>query len=172
MWKQEKVEAQVETLRLVKDSVAVSGGLAWHIMSPPHVESKKVHDHSDMDLFVSPLYANDVISRLKTAGFNRCWSKYDGTQGFYRYEKTTLQSMPGESEEKRVKTLIDLFVENVPTINVSEFFVVDPPYLLRMYETKHASKECVAVKAATELIRRHINPVGRPELVGDFLCRP
>jgi len=69
MWKQEKLEAQIETVKLVKDKVVISGGLAWHFMSPPHVETKLIHDHKDVDLLVKPEHTNEVIAILKRAGF-------------------------------------------------------------------------------------------------------
>lgn len=166
MWKQEKVEAQLETLRLLQDIAAVSGGLAWHFMSPSHEEKKTVHDHSDMDIFVPPSKANDAISRLKSRGFMRYWTKYDGTPGFYRYGKTSETSMPGKDNYKRVKVLVDLFIEEIPTIQLKGFKVVEPSFLLSLYGHKHASKACTAVKAATLLIQRGINPVGRNELIG------
>ena len=158
MWKQEKLLAQLATVESVKWGVVVSGGLAWHIMSPPHIEDKHIHDHSDVDLFAIPERAGEVIEKLKEMGFRRYWTKYD-TANFFRYGRTV------QYEGKRVKVLIDLFIGAVPSRKVGGFRVVEPAYLLTLYETTHSSKNCVAVKAATRLVKNKIDPVGCKELV-------
>ena len=160
MWKQEKLEAQIETVEQIKDSCVISGGLAWHFMSPPHKENKYMHDHKDVDLFIFPNKFQDAISILKQYGFNRYWTKYDGTTpGFYRYGKTHMQ------EEKRVKVLLDLFIEDVPYIEIKGFKIVEPKYLLDLYYKTHSSKGCVAVVEARKLVARGIDPIGKKELI-------
>ena len=168
MWKTAKLEAQISAVEMVKDCVVVSGGLAWHFMSPEHEESKTIHDHKDVDLFVIPEKWPEVVSKLKANGFTRYFTKYDTTTpGFYRYGKTEEYRPEGRSFEvlPHVKVLLDLFLERVPTIIVGGFNVVGPTHLLSLYETTHSSKDCVSVKAAKILVSRGIDPVGRPELV-------
>lgn len=160
MWKQEKLETQIQAVELVKDKVVVSGGLAWHFMSPPHTETKLIHDHKDVDLFVAPKDTGKVIAKLKEAGFIRSWSKYDGSPGFYRYGQSI------ERKGKHVKVIIDLFVEKVPFIEVQGFKIVEPKKLLGYYKGPLQSSKCTAVKAASILVLRGINPVGRAELIG------
>jgi len=168
-WKQEKLYAQLIAVSAIKDYVVVSGGLAWHLMSPPHVEDKKIHDHSDVDLFVMPEHAQTVLSILKGIGFTRYWTKYDGLdKNFMRYGQTSEIPTEDTTKPKRVKVLLDLFIEKVPNRIVGGFSVITPEALLPMYETKHASKECIAVKAATILVARGIDPLGRDELIGDY----
>lgn len=58
-----------------------------------------------------------------------------------------------------------MFIEEIPTIQLGEFKIVEPRYLLSLYGRKHASKACTAVKAATLLVQRGISPVGRRELI-------
>ena len=165
-WKQEKLQAQLIAVESIKDYVVVSGGLAWHLMSPPHVENKTVHDHSDVDLFVFPEHAQTVFGILKSRGFVRLWTKYDGLdKNFIRFGLTSEIPTADPKTPKRVKVLLDLFIEKVPYRAVGGFNVITPEALLPMYETKHASKECVAVKAATILVARGIDPLGRPELI-------
>jgi hypothetical protein len=159
-WKQEKLLEQLDVAKALGNRVVVSGGLAWHIMSPPHVESKIVHDHSDIDLFAIPTYSAEVFTLLKDMGFNRYWTKY-ATKNFYRYGRTATRG------SKRVKILIDLFIEYVPYIVVDGFQVVEPAFLLELYKTTHSSKNCTAVKNATILVRKGIDPVGRMELIGE-----
>jgi len=159
-WKQEKLLAQLDTVKALGDLVVVSGGLAWHLMSPPHIEEKIIHDHSDVDLFAIPKTSNKVFGKLHMMGFNRYWTKY-ATENFYRYGKTA------DYEGKRVKVLIDLFIEEVPYIVIDGVYqVVDPKVLLTYYETTHSSKNCTAVKNATILVKKGIDPVGRYELIG------
>jgi hypothetical protein len=67
---------------------------------------------------------------------------------------------------KRVKVLIDLFIQEVPFIMVGRYQIVEPKFLLTLYETTHSSKNCTAVRNATMLVRKGTDPVGRPELIG------
>ncbi len=165
-WKQEKLQAQLITVEAVKEYVVISGGLAWHLMSPPHEEKKTVHDHSDVDLFVMPEHTQTVLSILKGRGFTRFWTKFDGLdKNFMRYGMTSEIPTLDPKKPKRVKVLLDLFIERVPYRAVGGFQVITPEALLPMYETKHASKECTAVKAATILVARGIDPLGRSELI-------
>lgn len=160
MWKQEKLESQLEVIRAVKDFVIVSGGLAWHLMSPPHTERKELHDHKDVDLFVFPKDTNEVIWKLKEQGLNRYWTKYDGkSKDFIRYGGTW------HKNGKWLKILIDLFSRDVPFIKIGEFRVLEPTYLLSLYGDIHLSTKCWAVQAAKILVARGISPVGRKELL-------
>lgn len=63
-----------------------------------------------------------------------------------------------------MKVLIDLFIGEVPSRRVHGLRVVEPSYLLTLYETTHSSKNCVAVKSATRLVKNGIDPVGCKEL--------
>ena len=160
MWKQEKLLAQIEEIRPIKDLCVISGGLAWHFMSPAHVESKYVHDHKDVDIFVFPDKFQEAVGIMKSRGFNRYWTKYDGiTPNFYRYGKTQ------KYDSKRVKILVDIFLEKVPYIEIDGFKIVEPKHLLTYYKTVHTSGGCIAVREARILVARGINPVGREELI-------
>ncbi len=170
MWKQDKLDAQLATVAAVADKVVVSGGLAWHLMSPPHAEAKHLHDHKDVDLFVVPERFAETIAVLKGLGFNRYWTKYDGrTPGFYRYGKSEIRPEDRDKppdRQRHVKVLLDLFVAAVPSIEVGGLRVVEPKHLLGLYRSVHLSGACSAVKAAAVLIARGLDPVGRAELLG------
>jgi hypothetical protein len=113
-----------------------------------------------VDLFVIPDKFDVVVSTLKERGFTRYWTKYDGkTPNFYRYGLTS------EVGGKRVKVLMDLFLEDIPFIVIDGFKVTEPKYLLSLYGGTHASSDCMAVREASILIARGIDPVGRVELV-------
>lgn len=161
MWKQEKLLAQLDVVDKLRPWVIVSGGLAWHLMSVPHVERKIVHDHSDIDLFAIPEHSAEVIAKLKAMGFRRYWTKYT-TPDFYRYGKTA------NYNGKRVKVLIDLFIGEPPSHKVGEYSVVDTEHLLSLYQSTHSSKNCTAVRSAVILVRKGIDPVGRKELTEGF----
>jgi hypothetical protein len=155
----DRIAEQLVELELIKDYVAISGGMAWHLMSPPHHELKALHDHKDLDLFVIPEHFQTVVAILKGAGYEKTWTKYDGvSKDFYRYTKY------GE-----FKVMLDLFVESVPSVKVGEFRVVEPAYLLTLYRSKHTSDYCTAVQAATRLLARGVSPIGKKELVGSQL---
>jgi len=165
-WHYQKLQAQQMTLDSVRDYVVVSGGLAWHIMSPPHEENKYIHDHKDVDLFVIPEHFATVISILKAGGFTKYWTKYDGiTPNFYRYGLSADIPFRDKPGSKRVKVLLDLFVENVPSIRFGGYAVVEPKYMLTLYGVKHASDYCWAVQQAKRLVARGISPEGRQELI-------
>lgn len=162
VWNPKKIELQLQELHAISEYVVISGGLAWHLMSPPHTEIKTVHDHKDVDVFTLPGRFGVVASILKSRGFDRSWTKYDGvSKDFYRY---TLTGEPGD------KVMFDVFVHDIPYIEVEhplgKFLVVEPSHLLSLYEHTHTSKDCVAVKAAKLLVAAGISPVGRKELIG------
>jgi len=162
MWKNEKLQAQIKTVEAVKKFVVVSGGLSWHLISPPHEEKKTIHDHSDVDLFVFPEHAGTVIGTFKSLGFNKYWTKYDGIdKNFSRYGATIQEG------EKRVKVLIDLFVEEVPYYVYNNFNIIDTEYIMTLYGYKHMSAECTAVKSAKRLLARGESVVGRKELIDE-----
>lgn len=172
MWKNDKLEAQMETVDAIKDYVIISGGLAWHIMSPPHEETKMIHDHKDVDLFIPPQWANTVIGILKGRGFNKYWTKYDGiTPNFVRYGTSEIRKEDIDKpleEQRSVKVLLDLFLEDIKSIEVKGYKLVEPKTLLGLYEYSHSSKNCVAVQAAIPLVARGINPVGKIDLIEGY----
>lgn len=63
------------------------------------------------------------------------------------------------------KLVLDVYFQVVPSREVGGICVVDPPTLLKFYETTHTSKECWAVKAATKLVTKGVDPVGHSSLV-------
>lgn len=139
---------------------ALSGGWAWHFMSPPHVERKILHDHKDIDVLIDPSSFPSVLRALLERGYGKTWTLYDRPDGnFYRYEKEI-------NEPERVKIIIDLFLEKVPTTQVNGVTVVEPSTLLSFYKKKvHQTDDCTAVIAARDLLGRGISPVLRPELI-------
>ena len=150
--------------------IILSGGWAWHFMSPMgHVELKHAHDHKDVDIFVEPQHISKVISLLSQQGFYRAPTRFDGLTNnaeFRRYEKITNGGK---------KLIVDFFVNKDIQIRQVQgqgilgalftWNVVDPKQLLTFYKTIHSSGNCFAVKAADVLLKKGVDPVGRPELV-------
>lgn len=162
-WNLDRIKLQMQELEAIKEWAVVSGGLAWHLMSPPHEERKAVHDHKDIDIFVDPEYAGQMIATLKDRGFDRAWTKYDGkTPNFVRYTKYVEDPAPS-------KIMIDLFSVKVPSVKLPcGISIVDPKHLITLYSSVHSSTGCVAVVAAYKLIQAGIDPIGRHELVGAY----
>ena len=158
VWDQARIDIQLKELDAIKDLVVVSGGWAWHFMSPAgHDEVKTHHDHKDIDIFVKPEKFDELRLRLVLRGFQRQRTQYDNPSvGFYRF---TLYYESG-------KVVYDIFLEDVPSIEVNGFKVVEPNKLISMYGVKHTSEQCLAVQAARKLLKNKVDPVGRPELIG------
>lgn len=71
-WPQHRIDACLAEMESVHPWVILSGGWAWHFMSPVgHTELKHAHDHKDIDLFVPPGNVATVVSTLctKKAGY-------------------------------------------------------------------------------------------------------
>ena len=164
LWPQFRIDAGLRELNKIKDIVILSGGWAWHFMSPKnHDELKHAHDHKDIDLFVRPENVAFAVMRLKENGFEKVWTKYDkfeSKEDFRRYEKNDREG------DKDFRITIDFFVSSsVPTRVIDGWEVVEPEFLLGLYSNIHSSDKCFAVQAALKLINKGIDPVGRNELI-------
>ncbi len=165
IWPQSRINTSLAELEALKHFVIISGGWAWHFMSPgDHIEYKHAHDHKDIDLFVPPEEVSTVINLLKSRDFEKVWTKYDklpSKEDFRRYEKRV------ECEDKTsVKVTIDFFVSaEVPYQEIAGWKIIEPDFLLGLYNSIHSSHTCFAVQAARRLIKQGIDPVARPELV-------
>jgi hypothetical protein len=107
-WPQHRIEACLAELEAIRPWVILSGGWAWHFMSPKgHVELKHAHDHKDIDVFVFPNDVAAVMGAIQERGFSKSWTKYDrlpSDESFRRYEKSV------EFSCKMVRVTIDFFV--------------------------------------------------------------
>ena len=161
-WNSEDLDALLTEIECVKDLGVVSGGWAWHFMSPPHEELKHAHDHKDVDIFVPPDKVWMMAQRLGERGYERAWTRFDGeSDDFHRYVRTI-------EAERPLKVIFDVFTGDVLSVAApSGVTVVDPAYLLTLYGVKHSSGQCFSVQIARSLIARGISPVGRPEMA-DF----
>jgi len=165
-WNPRRLQDQEETIEALlaanPDAWIISGGYAWHLMSPRgHIEEKTLHDHKDVDVFVRPDLFTSVLPTLKNLGFIKAHTLHDDPSGsFVRYTRF----------KEGGKLVLDIYIENVPSILISSgsqtYRIVEPNHLLGLYEKTHSSKNCTAVIEAKKLLAQGISPIGRQELLG------
>ena len=162
---EDKLSALLVEIEAIKDRVTISGGWAWHFMSPVgHVEYKHAHDHKDIDCFVSPAPGNvaSLIMLLRSRGFERTWTRFDSSSDdFYRYTK------PVEMGDKVVKVVLDVFIGDIPSVMANGVRITEPNYLISLYGVKHQTEKCFSVSIAKGLIAKGENPVENPAM-GDY----
>ena len=130
-------------------------------MSPEgHPEYKHAHDHKDVDFFVHPNDVGQFYEMISPTGFHPASTRHDRPDhSFRRFEKAADAS-------PSFKITFDMFVRAVPFRVVRGLWrVVEPEFLLALYDTVHSSSECFAVLAARNLIAQGIDPVGSAKLV-------
>lgn len=169
-WPQPRIDAYLTDLEVLKPFVVISGGWAWHFLSPEgHDEYKHAHDHKDVDLFVPKNMVGTVMGLLQGLGYQKVSTKYDrlpSSEDFRRYERTV------EIEGQSFRLTIDFFVGDQPTLEMpGGWKIVRPDVLLSFYGKVHSSDKCWAVEAATRLLANGDKPedlIGR----GDLLACP
>ncbi len=165
LWPSFRIELGLEVLEKLKEWVIISGGWAWHFMSPKdHIECKHAHDHKDIDIFVNPIHVPKVMEILIGEGFEKVWTRYDYMQSqenFRRYEK-----IDWLANGKQIRITIDFFeAKAIDTIVIGGWKIVAPETLLSFYSNIHSSDKCWAVKAAVKLLKEGENPVGNQLLI-------
>lgn len=164
LWPLHKINAYLADLYLIAPDVVLSGGWAWHFLSPSgHPEFKHAHDHKDVDLHVPPERVSSVCMDLEELDFVKVPTRFDSKpskEEFRRYEKVV--SLPGEDP---FRITIDFFVKVVPYRQIGDYRIMEPAELLKLYGKIHSSENCWAVSAARKLLARGIDPQGRPELI-------
>lgn len=168
-WPEAKIKACFEELGHLRPHVALSGGWAWHFLSPVgHVELKHAHDHKDIDIFVPPANVGMVVALLKSRNFERVATIYDrlpSAEDFRRYEKVVEYRAEAAEDLVSVRITIDFFVGDHPSRLVDGWRVVEPAIMLGFYSNIHSSDKCFAVQAAAQLLAQGIDPEGHPDLV-------
>jgi len=162
LWNPVRLQMIERELTAIQPYVVLSGGWAWHFLTPPgHVEYKHAHDHKDADLFVSPPLMTPLMALLTARGYERTWTRFDSLPSdvdFTRYTRVVT------SESQPVKVMLDLFVADVPSVAVAEFRVVEPKFLLSQYGVRHGSGQCFSVQIARMLVARSEEVMGHPEM--------
>jgi len=88
LWNPTRWQVLADEIDAVKEYGALSGGWAWHYMSPPHIEEKHLHDHRDIDFHVYPNRFTELVVVLKDRGYHRQTTRFDDPSGeFIRFEK-------------------------------------------------------------------------------------
>ena len=169
-WSDVKIAAYLMELKGLQDSIVLSGGWAWHFLSPSHTEFKHLHDHKDADIFVAPRDVAKVIMTLGLQGFKKVATIHDANAklnpgDFRRYEKL-VENEDADGNEAPFRVTIDFFVGSPPSRNVLGWKVADVNFLLKQYhQGTHSSGECIAVMAARKLVARGLDPLGHQELI-------
>jgi hypothetical protein len=170
-WNPKRIAAQEWEIRTLSDLIILSGGWAWHFLSPPHEELKLHHDHKDIDVFVKPEHAAELFGVFDCLGYSHVSTIYDSKppsdhpaaklyREFQRYE------YHAEWEGEHVKITFDVFIGDLTSLEVDGIRVVDPKVLLSMYRAKaHTTDDCTAVIAARELLTKGVEILKNPELV-------
>jgi hypothetical protein len=162
LWNETRLAVLLEEITAMRELVVLSGGWAWHFMTPAgHKELKHAHDHKDVDVFVAPANVGKLVALLKQRGYQKTWTRFDrlrSSQDFTRYTKAV------ERNGEAVKVMLDVFVGEVPSVEARGFRVVSPKFLLSLYGSKHGSGQCFAVRIASRLLAQGIDPVGRAEM--------
>lgn len=155
-WNETRLAVILEEITALRDDIVLSGGWAWHFMTPPgHTELKHAHDHKDVDVFVAPAHVGKLIALLKARGYKKSWTRFDrlpDSQDFTRYTKVV------ERKDEAVKVMLDVFIAEAPFVEAGGFRVVEPKYLLSLYGNVHGSGQCFAVRIASKLLSQGINP--------------
>jgi len=165
VWSQDRISLSLLELQLLREFVTLSGGWAWHFLSPTgHTEYKHAHDHKDIDVFVDPRNVAEVMCILQQRNFKKVWTRYDhleSEENFRRYEKT-VETDAGKS----IRITIDFFVKPaVPSRCVKGWNIVEPSFLLNLYSNIHSSDKCWAVQVSLRLLAKNLDPLDREELV-------
>lgn len=163
-WPDYRIELGLEILEKLQQWVIISGGWAWHFMSPiNHKEYKHAHDHKDIDLFVNPKDVAIVMNIIQMEGFQKVWTRYDNQpsdENFRRYEKICELN-----SDKQIRVTIDFFeASSIKTIEVNGWILVSPEVLLSYYSNIHSSDKCWAVMAAIKLLKQNKEVIGNPML--------
>ena len=163
LWNPRRLQDQEETLEALftanSDAWTISGGYAWHLMSPRgHIEEKHLHDHKDLDVFVRPDLFTLVLPTLKNLGFIKAQTLHDDPSGsFVRYTRF----------KEGGKLVLDIYIEDIPSVLIDTYRIVEPNHLIGLYDKTHSSKNCIAVIEAKKLVAQGISPIGRQELLGE-----
>ena len=78
--------------------IVVSGGWAWHFMSPAHDELKHAQDHKDADVFVFPENLWKLLDRLKSDGYEKTWTRFDGVTDLECFSVSIAQDLIARDE--------------------------------------------------------------------------
>ncbi len=159
-WPDYRINQGLEILEKIKPLVIISGGWAWHFMSPKnHTEYKHAHDHKDIDLFVNPRNVPQVMTILLAENFKKVWTRYynrPSNENFRRYEKIV-----SLDDDRETRITIDFFESaNLPFILIDDWQIVRPDKLLSFYSNIHSSDKCWAVQAAIALLALNKEIIG------------
>lgn len=160
-WPANEIHVLGGQVELLAPYVVISGGWAWHLMSPYHVDYKHAHDLKDIDCFVHPTRITEFVIFLKSLGYTREKTKYDHMSAFYRF----VRHVDDPHLSETTKVVLDIFIAVVPFVNVGHYCIVEPLYLLSLYgkhnpdSRLHGSGQCWSVQNAQKLVDQGESPI-------------
>lgn len=153
-------------------NVTISGGWAWCIMTPKHTDYKHAHDLKDIDLFVKPEFIGEFVEWLGLLEYTREHTKYDHLSPFYRYTKM-LRGMgcgPKFVTNIEKKIILDVFVQDVPSVLCQSYSIVEPQTLASFYgqhnpdSLLHGSGQCWSLHLAKRIMANGGSPLDNREM--------
>jgi hypothetical protein len=163
-WPQHRIDAALAELEYIRQWVILSGGWAWHFMSPQGTCRAQARARPQGYRRVCRAHRRrNGRDDAQDRGFQKVWTRYDrlpSDEDFRRYEKSVERP-----NEKPIRVTVDFFVrDGVPAREIEGWRVIEPKYLLSLYSNIHSSDKCFAVQAATRLVAQGIDPQGRAGL--------
>jgi len=154
LWPQHRIDWALAAIEPLQPLVVLSGGFAWHFLSPEgHIEYKHAHDHKDVDIYIPKANIGTVMGMLPGMGFEKVRTKYDSAD-FRRYEMIV-----EDGDIPPFRVTLDLFDGDVETLETpSGWKVVRPDILVSYYKTHHSSQYCWAVQATQKLLENGETP--------------
>ncbi len=157
-------------------NMVISGGWAWCLMSPRHIDYKHAHDLKDIDLFINPNFFGVFHQALELLDYTREHTKYDKLSPFYRYSKL-VKGMGCEEKQAgpiEKKVILDVFLKEVPSVLTEDYFyVVEPSVLSTFYglhnpdSLLHGSGQCWSLHIAKRIMANGGSPLNNSEMA-DF----
>lgn len=199
IWNPHKLAVRMREIEALREYGALSGGWAWHYLSPPHKEEKHLHEHRDIDFHVLSERFDELVIAFGNRGYHRKAVRFDDPSGdliqfeqyifpcpecqghgeYYDsfYDEEGTESMEYKCpdcehwfpEPKLVNVLFNVFVHQVGTLEVNGYTMLEPSLLLALDGVKDSSEECLARVAARGIQANDGVLVGNPLLVGTSL---
>lgn len=168
-WNPVRLRVIEQELVAFQPYVVLSGGWAWHFLTPPgHTEYVAAHDHEDADVVVLPQQVAPLMVLLTARGYERAQKGCvdpDSDIDLNRYTRVV------NHHAEPVKVVLGIMVADVPHVEAGGFRVIEPSLLLAD-ASRHGSRACLSARIARDLVARGEKVAGHPAMAdyGRFLA--